>query len=70
MTEGGGNGGGVLIKNLRHGTWGPTTQSPILCSSMWKMAGEPEEAVEVEGKEEEEEGGHKEWGEGRGSSDN
>lgn len=28
-------------------TWGPAAQSPILCSSMWKMAGEQEE----EGKE-------------------
>lgn len=27
-------------------TWGPTAQSPILCSSMWKMAGEQEEGVE------------------------
>lgn len=36
-----------LKSHLRHGAWGPTAQSPIPCSSMWKMAGEQEE----EGKE-------------------
>lgn len=33
--------------HLWQGAWGPTAQSPIPCSSMWKMAGEQEE----EGKE-------------------
>jgi len=36
-----------LRSHLWHGAWGPTAQSPICCSSMWKMAGEQEE----EGKE-------------------
>lgn len=34
-------------------TRGPTAQSPILCSSMWKMAGEQEGGVVVQRKEEE-----------------
>lgn len=39
-------------------TRGPATQSPILCSSMWKMAGEQEEeGKEVVWRKEEEEGG-------------
>lgn len=43
-----------LRSHLWHGAWGPTAQSPIPCSSMWKMAGEQEEE---EGKEAKKSGG-------------
>lgn len=39
-------------------TWGPSAQSPILCSSMWKMAREQEEeGKEAKKKKVEERGG-------------
>lgn len=54
--------GGVPVEEAEEPslTWGPTAQSPILCSSMWKMAGEQEEGKEVvwrKGEEEKKEGG-------------